>query len=256
MRTGATPTRDRSPRRAGAGRRSRRRPSRTRPGREPGPRRRPSRRAGAGCCPLRRSWSPWRRSPSHSARLLLDDGQPSGATAPLAAPGGRLAPTQIGRVYDSAGPGVVRVQAGSATGTGFVVRNDGTIVTNAHVVGDSQTAQVRFADKGALVDAEVLGSDRSSDLAVLRVDPGSVGRLDAAAAGRLRTRWRSAMPWSRSGIPSASSAPPPPESSPGSSARSRRPTAFRSTRSSRPTPPSTRATRAARCSTPAGAWWA
>ena len=110
--------------------------------------------------------------------LLLDDGQPSGATAPLAAPGGRLAPTQIGRVYDSAGPGVVRVQAGSATGTGFVVRNDGTIVTNAHVVGDSQTAQVRFADKGALLDAEVLGSDRSSDLAVLRVDPGRAGRLD------------------------------------------------------------------------------
>jgi putative serine protease PepD len=110
--------------------------------------------------------------------LLLDDGQPSGATGPLAAPGGRLAPTQIGRVYDSAGPGVVRVQAGAATGTGFVVRNDGTIVTNAHVVGDSQTAQVRFADKGALLDAEVLGSDRSSDLAVLRVDPGRAGRLD------------------------------------------------------------------------------
>ena len=111
--------------------------------------------------------------------LLLDDGgQPSDATAPLAAAGGRLAPTQIGRVYDSAGPGVVRVQAGAATGTGFVVRNNGTIVTNAHVVGDSQTAEVRFADKGALVDAEVLGSDRSSDLAVLRVDPGSAGRLD------------------------------------------------------------------------------
>ena len=108
--------------------------------------------------------------------LLLDgEGDPSG---PLAATGGRLAPTQIGRVYDSAGPGVVRVQAGSATGTGFVVRNDGTLVTNAHVVGDAQTAQVRFADRGALVDAEVLGTDRSSDLAVLRVDPGSVDRLN------------------------------------------------------------------------------
>ena len=110
------------------------------------------------------------------AGLLLDRGDES--TAPLAAAGGRLAPTQIGRVYDSAGPGVVRVQAGSATGTGFVVRNDGTMVTNAHVVGDSQTAQVRFADRGALVEAEVLGSDRSSDLAVLRVDPSSVDRLN------------------------------------------------------------------------------
>ena len=37
---------------------------------------------------------------------------------------------------------------------------------------------MRFADKGELVDAEVLGSDRSSDIAVLRVDPGSVDRLD------------------------------------------------------------------------------
>jgi putative serine protease PepD len=81
-------------------------------------------------------------------------------------------------VYDSAGPGVVLVRVGPASGTGFVVRDDGTIVTNAHVVGDAQTAQVRFADNGELVDAEVLGSDRSSDLAVLRVDPSSVDRLN------------------------------------------------------------------------------
>jgi S1-C subfamily serine protease len=112
--------------------------------------------------------------------LLLDGrGEPSTSSAPLAAAGGRLAPTQVGRVYDSAGPGVVLVQAGSATGTGFVVRDDGTIVTNSHVVGEAETAQVRFADKGALVDAEVLGTDQSSDLAVLRVDPGVAGGLHA-----------------------------------------------------------------------------
>jgi putative serine protease PepD len=109
------------------------------------------------------------------AGLLLDDRD---EPATLAAAGGRLAPTQIGRVYDSAGPGVVLVRVGSASGTGFVVRSDGTLVTNAHVVGDAQTAQVRFADKGELIDAEVLGTDESSDLAVLRVDPGSVDRLD------------------------------------------------------------------------------
>jgi putative serine protease PepD len=82
-------------------------------------------------------------------------------------------------VYDSAGPGVVLVRAGAATGTGFVARDDGTIVTNSHVVGEAQTAQVRFADKGELVAAEVLGTDESSDLAVLRVDPGAVGGLHA-----------------------------------------------------------------------------
>ena len=80
-------------------------------------------------------------------------------------------------MYEQAAPGVVSVQAGPASGTGFVVRADGTIVTNAHVVGSAETAQVRFGDDGDLVEAEVLGSDPSSDLAVLRVDPGSVGVL-------------------------------------------------------------------------------
>jgi putative serine protease PepD len=112
-----------------------------------------------------------------AAIAVFDGGEPEQAGVLPAAGGGRLAPTQIGRVYDSAGPGVVSVQAGPARGTGFVVRRDGTIVTNAHVVASTQTAQVRFGDSGAQVDAEVLGTDTGSDLAVLRVDPGSVGRL-------------------------------------------------------------------------------
>ena len=96
----------------------------------------------------------------------------------LSAGGGRpLPPTTVGRVYEAAGPGVVSVQAGPASGTGFVVRGDGMIVTNAHVVAGAETAQVRFNDTGHLVEADVLGTDPSSDLAVLRVDPGSVGAL-------------------------------------------------------------------------------
>jgi putative serine protease PepD len=58
-----------------------------------------------------------------------------------------------------------------------VVRADGLIVSNAHVVSGAETAQVRFNDTGHLVEADVLGTDPSSDLAVLRVDPGSVGSL-------------------------------------------------------------------------------
>jgi putative serine protease PepD len=112
-----------------------------------------------------------------AAVAVLDGGGSEEAGVLPAAGGGRLAPTQIGRVYESAGPGVVSVQAGPAGGTGFVVRRDGTIVTNAHVVAGAETAQVRFGDSGALVEAEVLGTDTGSDLAVLRVDPGSVGRL-------------------------------------------------------------------------------
>jgi putative serine protease PepD len=95
----------------------------------------------------------------------------------LPAGGGRPPDTAIGRVYQAAGPAVVSVQAGPASGTGFVVRGDGMIVTNAHVVSGAETAQVRFNDTGHLVEADVLGTDPSSDLAVLRVDPGSVGSL-------------------------------------------------------------------------------
>jgi S1-C subfamily serine protease len=110
-----------------------------------------------------------------SAVALLD-GDPDQADL-LATDGGRLAPTQVGRVYDAAAPGVVSVQAGPASGTGFVVNRDGTLITNAHVVGDADTAQVSFGDSGRMIDAEVLGTDVSSDLAVLRVDPASVDRL-------------------------------------------------------------------------------
>ena len=100
------------------------------------------------------------------------------AAAPLpAAGGGAAARTDAGRVYAAVADGVVAVQVGAGSGTGFVIDTQGTIVTNAHVVGASSQASVRFGDSGATVDAEVLGSDPSTDLAVLRVDPSRVGTL-------------------------------------------------------------------------------
>ncbi len=110
---------------------------------------------------------------------LLDDGSSSSkALAPAVVSGGKPLPQgTVGRVYEAAGPGVVSVQAGNATGTGFVVARDGTIVTNNHVVGESETAQVRFNDSGRQVEAQVLGTDPSSDLAVLQVDPDAAGAL-------------------------------------------------------------------------------
>ena len=61
-------------------------------------------------------------------------------------------------------------QRGSATGTGFVIDDDGTIVTNAHVVADATRVTVKFSNQKK-VPAKVRGSDESTDLAVLRVDP-------------------------------------------------------------------------------------
>jgi putative serine protease PepD len=115
---------------------------------------------------------------------LLDDEQPAAETAaPLSAAGGRLPPNRINQIYDQVSEGVVSVQvarAGAASsGTGFVIDGDGTVVTNAHVVGGADQAQVRFDDTGRAVPARVLGTDPSSDLAVLSVDRSSAPRLRA-----------------------------------------------------------------------------
>ena len=73
-------------------------------------------------------------------------------------------------IYAAASPSVVSVRTGEGSGTGFLVDSDGTIVTNAHVVGDNSEVQVRFEDDGELHDARVLGVDASTDLAALKVD--------------------------------------------------------------------------------------
>ena len=103
--------------------------------------------------------------------------QPAAAAPLPAAAGGAAARTDAGRVYAAVADGVVAVQVGGGSGTGFVIDERGTIVTNAHVVGESSQASVRFGDSGTTVDAEVLGSDPSTDLAVLHVDPSRVGTL-------------------------------------------------------------------------------
>ncbi|MEA2143050.1 MAG: hypothetical protein QOI64_1480 [Solirubrobacteraceae bacterium] len=124
------------------------------------------------------------------AKILLDDDLSAGSTAALPAAPGAVAPDArsrtIRQVYAGASPSVVFVRsqesgAGTASGTGFVVDSDGTIVTNAHVVAGASSVQVRFEDNGEGVDAEVLGTDSSSDIAVLRVDPSKTGGVKPLA---------------------------------------------------------------------------
>jgi S1-C subfamily serine protease len=65
--------------------------------------------------------------------------------------------------------GLPQEQQGEATGSGFVIDRDGTILTNAHVVNGARKVTVQFADKQR-VEAKVLGKDESTDLALLKVD--------------------------------------------------------------------------------------
>jgi S1-C subfamily serine protease len=65
-------------------------------------------------------------------------------------------------------------QEGDATGSGFVVDEQGDIITNAHVVEGADSVEVSFDESGTSVPAEIKGVDTSSDIAVLKVDPSDV----------------------------------------------------------------------------------
>ncbi|WP_238016470.1 trypsin-like peptidase domain-containing protein [Dactylosporangium sp. AC04546] len=64
----------------------------------------------------------------------------------------------------------IRVGSGTSLGSGFVVSNDGHVITNNHVVeGGTGNATVRFSD-ATVVPAKVVGGDDESDVAVLKID--------------------------------------------------------------------------------------
>ncbi len=54
-------------------------------------------------------------------------------------------------------------------GSGFVISADGYILTNYHVVADADTIEVRFSDR-RYFEAEVIGSDKASDVALIKID--------------------------------------------------------------------------------------
>jgi serine protease Do len=75
----------------------------------------------------------------------------------------------------------------SATGSGFIVSTDGYILSNHHVVEGATRVRVRLLD-GRRFDATVVGSDASTDVAVLKIDatgltPSALGVSDNVRVG-------------------------------------------------------------------------
>jgi len=113
--------------------------------------------------------------------------------SPVAATAARATTTQIdagdamsaGQVYEHSKDSVAHITAevtrseqgplgvqpaqGSATGSGFVIAADGLIVTNAHVVDGADRVWVKVGD-GKRVQAEIVGTDNSTDIALLKID--------------------------------------------------------------------------------------
>ena len=62
------------------------------------------------------------------------------------------------------------VLTGDGHGSGFLVSNDGYILTNAHVVGSSRSVVVRWSD-GFESDGEVIRSHKARDVALIKTNP-------------------------------------------------------------------------------------
>jgi S1-C subfamily serine protease len=110
---------------------------------------------------------------------------------------GESAPAFLSALYREASPGVVSIRVflraqgltGQGQGSGFVLDEEGHIVTNSHVVIDADRITVVFQD-GTEVEAAVVGLDDDSDLAVIKVDrlphiarPLPIGESESVSVG-------------------------------------------------------------------------
>lgn len=67
-------------------------------------------------------------------------------------------------------------------GSGFVVREDGLIVTNRHVIVSARTVRVRLSD-GREFPAKIIGVDAVTDIALLKIDAGRIQALALGSSG-------------------------------------------------------------------------
>ncbi|MEP7241078.1 MAG: Do family serine endopeptidase [Devosia sp.] len=98
----------------------------------------------------------------------------------------------LGQLFDDANPnqdqGPQAMQEARSLGSGFIIKADGTIVTNNHVIAGADEVVVILTD-GSRLPAKVLGADDKADLAVLKIEAGhdlpfvNFGDSDGAEVG-------------------------------------------------------------------------
>jgi len=147
--------------------------------------------------------------------IQSDGGSTTTVAAPLTAPvdaksddGGS---NVVNQIYEADGDGVAFIESqiepqetesfspfgepesesgGTSTGSGFVIDDGGHILTNNHVVEGASKVTVKLGDSEKTYDAEVVGTDPATDIALLQVDapdseihPLTLGRSSEAEVG-------------------------------------------------------------------------
>jgi S1-C subfamily serine protease len=118
---------------------------------------------------------------------------PAPLTAPVSSKEESGDPNTVNQIYSHDGPGVAFIESteapeeasgplnpfgeeeesrggGIATGSGFLIDNEGHILTNNHVVEGATKVEVRLGSSETEHEAEVVGADPATDVALLKVD--------------------------------------------------------------------------------------
>jgi S1-C subfamily serine protease len=93
--------------------------------------------------------------------------------------------TQFVKTVKTVLPSVVEVRTPDGLGSGVVIDTNGNIVTNAHVVGSSQSLQVR-ASTGKSYAATLVGSSSENDLAVIHAEGANLSAATLGDSSKLR----------------------------------------------------------------------
>jgi serine protease Do len=75
---------------------------------------------------------------------------------------------------------------GQGIGSGFIISEDGYILTNAHVVAEADEVTVRLAEAKRELPAKVIGADERTDIALLKVDAGGLPSMKLGRSENLR----------------------------------------------------------------------
>ena len=111
----------------------------------------------------------------------------------------RVDSTEIVSIAELATKTIVQVQVGilnedgdflpNGGGSGVVISNDGLIMTNHHVIDESNEVRVIFED-GRMYESQIIGSDKLTDVGLLKINaanlfPISIGNSDVLSVGDL-----------------------------------------------------------------------
>ena len=91
----------------------------------------------------------------------------------------------VAQLADTVSPSVVNIGTGRRSGTGVVWSKDGLIVTASHVVGEAEDPMIALSD-GRELKSKVVGRDRYTDIALLKVEGDSLKPIETGSSGETK----------------------------------------------------------------------